>query len=100
MTTKEQVLEVLKEVYDPEIPINIVDLGLIYEVEVKEDGVVDIEMTLTTPGCPIGAYIASQVEERLIAMEGVKGANVEIVFDPPWSPEKMSDEAKKMLGFK
>lgn len=99
MTTKEQVLEALKEVYDPEIPVNIVDLGLIYEVHIKEGGVVNIEMTLTAPGCPIGGYIASQVEERLIAMEGVKGANVEIVFDPPWSPEKMSDEAKAMLGF-
>lgn len=99
MTTKEQVLEALKEVYDPEIPVNIVDLGLIYVVDIKEGGVVNIEMTLTAPGCPIGGYIASQVEEKIVSLEGVNGANVEIVFDPPWSPEKMSEEAKAMLGF-
>ena len=99
MITKEQVLESLKDIYDPEIPINIVDLGLIYSVVVGEDGVVDVEMTLTAPGCGIGPAIASQVEERISSVEGIQEANVELVFDPPWSPERMSDEAKAELGF-
>lgn len=98
MITKEQVFEALKECFDPEIPINIVDLGLIYDVDVKED-LVYIKMTLTTPGCGMARYIAQDAKNRILAIDGVKDATVEIVWDPPWDPSRLSEAAKKQLGW-
>jgi len=97
MVTEAQVWEALKKCYDPEIPVNIVDLGLIYEVKV-EDGDVNVRMTLTAPGCPLSAWIARQAEEAIRALEGVSDVHVEMVWDPPWTPDRMSEEAKKALG--
>ena len=103
--TEEEVMTALKECYDPEIPVNIVDMGLIYEVRVKESEVpeakgedVEIEMTLTAPGCPSSAYISDQVKQRLLRMPGVNNASVEIVWYPQWTPERLSSEARKQLG--
>lgn len=99
--TVEQVIEVLKNCYDPEIPINIVDLGLVYDVKVSDDGKVFVKMTLTAPGCPIAYFLIEQVKSTIMEnVEGVREVNVELVFDPPWTPDRMSDEAKRMLGLK
>ena len=95
--TMDAVYEALREVYDPEIPINVVDLGLIYDVKVDE-GNVDVKMTLTFAGCGMGPYIAQQAEWRLAELEGVEDINVEMVFDPPWSPDQITEEGKKLLG--
>jgi len=95
--TQESVLAALKEVYDPEIPINVVDLGLIYDVQVK-DGNVEVMMTLTAVGCGMGPYIAQQAEWAIAEVEGVEDVNVELVFEPPWSPDLISENAKMMLG--
>ncbi|MBI2370248.1 MAG: DUF59 domain-containing protein [Deltaproteobacteria bacterium] len=97
MVNETQVWEAMKECYDPEIPVNIVDLGLVYEVKVEEDRV-KVQMTLTAPGCGMGPAIAGDVRERLMAVPGVKDADVELVWDPPWNPEMMSEEAKRTLG--
>ncbi len=94
----EEVMEKLRECYDPEIPVNIVDLGLIYDVKVDKD-IVNVTMTLTAVGCPMSAGISYDVKSKLLTIPGVKDANVNIVWDPPWNPDMMSDEAKKMLGF-
>ncbi len=103
--TQEEVLAALKECYDPEIPVNLVDMGLIYEVRVKpaelpnvgsED--VEVEMTLTSPGCPSSGHISDQVKQRLLRMPGVNQATVEIVWYPQWTPERLSPEARKQLG--
>jgi FeS assembly SUF system protein len=99
MVTKEQVIDVLKQVYDPEIPIDVVDLGLIYNINISEEGDIDILMTLTAVGCPIGSYLVQKVEEELKKIEGVRNVNVELTFDPPWTPERMSEDAKKELGY-
>ena len=100
MVTREQVLEALKEVYDPEIPVNIVDLGLVYGVEVDEENRVKIKMTLTAPGCPMAYYLIEQVEEVVRnRLPEVKDIHVELVWDPPWTPDRMSEEAKRLLGF-
>ena len=95
--TKENVLEVLSDVYDPEIPIDIVNLGLVYEVEV-EGTVVNLKMTMTSPGCPAAREIVLESQTLVSEMDGVTEANVEIVWDPPWTPEKMSDEARVSMG--
>jgi metal-sulfur cluster biosynthetic enzyme len=95
--TKEDVLEALHDVFDPEIPVNVVDLGLIYGVEV-DDGNVDVTMTLTFAGCGMGPYIAQQAEWRIAEMEGVEDVNVEMVFDPPWTPDQITEDGKKLLG--
>ncbi len=97
MATEAEVLEALKDVYDPEIPYNIVDLGLVYGVKI-DGGVVDITMTLTFPGCGMGPYIANNVRERILELDDIEDANVEMVFDPPWSPEKISADVKQELG--
>jgi FeS assembly SUF system protein len=97
--TKEQVMSALEEVYDPEIPINVVDLGLIYEVDVKEDDTVDVKMTMTAPGCPMHQTISADVRQQILGVEGVKGANVQVVWEPLWTPARLSDRAKKKLGF-
>ena len=97
MATEAEILEALKDVYDPEIPYNIVDLGLVYGVKI-DGGVVDITMTLTFPGCGMGPYIANNVRERILELDDIEDANVEMVFDPPWSPEKISADVKQELG--
>ena len=95
--TKDDVLEALKDVYDPEIPVNIVDLGLVYDCEV-DGGDVRMKMTLTFAGCGMGPYIAQQAEWRIAEIDGVEDVDVEIVFDPPWSPDLITDEGKMLLG--
>ena len=94
---KEKVIEALKEVYDPEIPVNIVDLGLIYEVDIN-NGDVDVKMTLTAAGCGMGPYIAQQAEWAISELDEVEDVNVDIVFEPPWDPEKITEDGKKLLG--
>ena len=92
------VVEALKEIYDPEIPVNIYDLGLIYNVEVTADGHAAITMTLTTPHCPVAESMPGEVEMRVCAVPGIAIADVNLVWDPPWSPQQMSDDAKLELG--
>lgn len=99
MPTKEQILEVLKTVNDPEIPVNIVDLGLIYEINVSEQGDVAINLTLTAVGCPMHATMSTEIEEKVKTLPGVNTCKVTIVWDPPWTPARMSQEAKLKLGF-
>ncbi|MCH8825404.1 MAG: metal-sulfur cluster assembly factor [Chloroflexi bacterium] len=95
--TLDDVYEALRDVYDPEIPINVVDLGLIYDVKV-EDSNVDIRMTLTFAGCGMGPYIAQQAEWRLAELDNIDDINVEMVFEPPWTPDMITEEGKKQLG--
>ncbi len=97
MINEELVTEALKDIYDPELHYNIVDLGLVYDVDVK-DGDVHIRMTLTTPACPIGPMIIEQIQEMVRVLPGVKDVDVELTFDPMWTPDLMSDEAKAGLG--
>ena len=94
----ERVVEALKEIYDPEIPVNIYDLGLIYDVEITPDRHAKVKMTLTTPHCPVAESMPGEVELRIGAVPGIGDAEVELVWDPPWDPQKMSDEAKLELG--
>jgi len=94
----EAVIAALKEIYDPEIPVNIYDLGLIYGVEVTADGHAAVTMTLTTPHCPVAESMPAEVELRVGSVPGVGSADVNLVWDPPWDPQKMSDEAKLELG--
>src|SRR3972149_7066086 len=97
MVSEELVTEALKEAYDPELHYNIVDLGLVYDIDVT-DGAVHILMTLTTPACPIGPMIIAQIQETVRVLPGVKDVDVELTFDPMWSPELMSEEARAGLG--
>lgn len=97
MLTKENVLKILKECYDPEIPVNIVDLGLIYDVKVNA-GNVYVKMTLTAPGCPMSAFISEDVKEKILSLKGVKKVDVDVIFDPPWTPDRISKTAKEQLG--
>ena len=92
------VVEALKDIYDPEIPVNIYDLGLIYGVEVADGGHVTVMMTLTTPHCPVAESMPAEVELRVGSVPGVSVADVNLVWDPPWDPQKMTDEAKLELG--
>jgi len=99
---QDEILEALKVVRDPEIPVNVVDLGLIYNVEVADDGVVDIEMTLTSMGCPVQDMIQADAELAAMKVDGVRRVNVEFVWSPPWSTDKMTEDGKKqmrMFGF-
>lgn len=96
---KQGIIEVLKTIFDPEIPVNIYDLGLVYEVNVFPDGNVEIVMTLTSPNCPVAGTLPGEVEEKVKAVAGVKEVTLELVFDPPWNQEMMSEEAKLELGF-
>lgn len=95
---QEQVVEALKTVYDPEIPVNIYELGLIYNVEVNEARDVKIEMTLTSPNCPAAQSMPGEVEQKTRSIEGVGEVSVEVVWDPPWTPEHMSEAARLELG--
>ena len=94
----EAVIDALKEIYDPEIPVNIYDLGLIYGVEVTQEGHAAVTMTLTTPHCPVAESMPGEVELRVSAVPGIATADVNLVWDPPWDPQKMSDDAKLELG--
>ncbi|MCW4463272.1 SUF system Fe-S cluster assembly protein [Sphingomonas sp. BT-65] len=96
--TYDAIIDALKEIYDPEIPVNIYDLGLIYNVEVTNDGHAVVTMTLTTPHCPVAESMPGEVELRVGAVPGVGHAEVNLVWDPPWDPQKMSDEARLELG--
>lgn len=94
----EAVVDALKDIYDPEIPVNIYDLGLIYGVDASEDGDVVVTMTLTTPHCPVAESMPGEVELRVGSVPGVRDAEVNLVWDPPWGPDKMTDEARLELG--
>ncbi len=96
---KEAVVEVLKTIFDPEIPVNIYELGLVYEVNVMEGNVVEIVMTLTSPNCPVAGTLPGEVEEKVKSVSGVTDGVVELVFEPAWNQEMMSEEAKLELGF-
>lgn len=93
------IIDVLKSIYDPEIPVDVYELGLIYEVKINKDQTVDIEMTLTSPNCPVAESLPKEVEDKVASVDGVTSAKVNIVFDPPWDKEMMSEEAKLELGF-
>ena len=95
---EKKIVEAIKKVYDPEIPVNIYELGLIYNIDVKKDGMVDIKMTLTSPFCPVAGSLPKEVAARASEVDGVKEANVDLVFEPPWSVDLMSEEAKLKLN--
>jgi metal-sulfur cluster biosynthetic enzyme len=97
MSLREQVLEILHDVYDPEIPLNIADLGLIYDLQVSDEGNVYILMTLTAPGCPVGDLIAQEIQDRVLALPGVRDVRVDITFDPLWTPERITEEGREAL---
>jgi FeS assembly SUF system protein len=99
ISLENKVVEMLKTIYDPEIPVDIFELGLIYEVRISEDKHVDIDMTLTSPNCPVAESMPKEVEDKVSTVEGVLSAKVNIVFDPPWDRDMMSEEAKLELGF-
>ena len=94
----EAVVEALKSIYDPEIPVDIYELGLIYDVAISEDGDAIVTMTLTTPHCPVAESLPNEVELRVLSVPGIRDAEVKLVWDPPWDPSKMSDEARLELG--
>ena len=95
---KSQIVEVLRTVFDPEIPVNIYDLGLIYEVDVEPSGRVEVKMTLTSPMCPVAGSLPPEVEAKVAGVEGVTDAKVDLIWEPPWTPEKMSEAARLELN--
>jgi len=95
---KDRVTEALKSIYDPEIPVDIYELGLIYDIDISEDGDAVVTMTLTTPHCPVAESMPGEVEMRVLSVPGIRDAEVKLVWDPPWDPSKMSDEARLELG--
>lgn len=97
MVTKQDVMRVLKKCYDPEIGVSLVDLGLIYDVQINKDKV-NIKMTLTSPGCPMHSFMINDVEENVKKLKGVKDVKIELVWNPPWTPDRMSKEVRKKLG--
>ncbi len=96
---EEQIVSLLKTVYDPEIPVNVYDLGLIYGIDLRDDGSLHIEMTLTAPNCPAADFIVEDVRQKMLQVDGIKSVDVEIVFEPEWTKDMMSEEAKVELGF-
>ncbi len=98
-TLKADVIDTIKTCYDPEIPVDIYELGLIYDIRIDDEKRVNIKMTLTSPNCPVAGSLPGEVEEKVKAVQGVKDAKVELVWDPPWSYEMMSEEARLELGF-
>ena len=96
---EERIVDVLKTVYDPEIPVNIYDLGMIYKIDLQDDGTLNIDMTFTAPSCPAADFILADVRTKLEGVEGVKTANVNLVFEPAWDQSMMSEEARIELGF-
>ncbi len=95
---EERIIEALRTIFDPEIPVNIYDLGLVYGIDVTPEGEVKISMTLTSPGCPVAGSMPPAVEQRVSAVPGVKAVNVDLVWDPPWHPGMMSEAARLQLG--
>lgn len=95
---QKRIIQVLKTCYDPEIPVNIHEMGLIYNIAVTPEGAVDIKMTLTSPACPVAGSLPPEVETKVREVEGVKSVKVEVVWDPPWKPEMMSEAARLQLG--
>ncbi|WP_279170636.1 metal-sulfur cluster assembly factor [Prevotella denticola] len=96
---EERIVDVLKTVYDPEIPVNIYDLGMIYKIDVDEKGNLDMDMTFTAPSCPAADFILEDVRTKVESVDGVKSANINLVFDPAWDQSMMSEEARVELGF-
>ena len=96
---EERIVDVLKTVYDPEIPVDIWNLGMIYKIDVQEDGTVDVDMTFTAPSCPAADLILEDVRTKIESVDGVTGANINLVFDPVWDQSMMSEEARVELGF-
>ena len=96
---EERIVDVLKTVYDPEIPVDIWNLGMIYKIDVQEDGTVDVDMTFTAPSCPAADFILEDVRTMIESVDGVTGANINLVFDPVWDQSMMSEEARVELGF-
>ena len=96
---EERIVDVLKTVYDPEIPVNIYDLGMIYKIDVDEKGNLDMDMTFTAPSCPAADFILEDVRTKVESVDGVKSANINLVFDPVWDQSMMSEEARVELGF-
>lgn len=95
---KEQIISVLRNIYDPEIPVNIYDLGLIYDIDIDKDNNVSVLMTVTAPNCPVADILPEEVRQAILSLEGAGAVNVQITFDPPWSPDKLSEEARLELG--
>jgi FeS assembly SUF system protein len=98
-TLRDQVEAQLRTVFDPEIPVNIFDLGLVYEIKIGDNGDIKITMTLTAPGCPVAGDIVRDVQEKIETLPGVMDCHVQLTFDPPWTKEMMTEEAKLELGF-
>ena len=96
---KTKIVEILKTCYDPEIPVDIFELGLIYDINIDDDGIAHIMMTLTSPNCPVAGSLPAEVKDKVKSVIGIKDADIQIVWDPPWNPEMMSEEAKLELGF-
>lgn len=96
---EEKIVAMLKTVYDPEIPVNVYDLGLIYKIDVADDGSVNIDMTLTAPNCPAADFIMEDIRQKIESIEGVSAATINLVFEPEWDKDMMSEEAKLELGF-
>ena len=96
---EERIVDVLKTVYDPEIPVNIYDLGLIYKIDLSDDGTLDLDMTFTAPSCPAADFIIEDVRTKVEAVNGVKSANVNMVFEPEWDKSMMTEKARVELGF-
>ncbi len=99
LIVQERIIDVLKTVYDPEIPVNIYDLGMIYKIDVDDDGHLDMDMTFTSPSCPAADFIFEDVRSKVESVEGVKSANINLVFDPVWDQSMMTEEARVELGF-
>ena len=95
---KDKVISEIKKIYDPEIPVNIYELGLIYKIEIDDDKTVDIEMTLTSPNCPVAESLPNSVKDNILRVDGIKDVNLKLVWDPPWSKDKMSESAKLELN--
>lgn len=95
---EEKIINVMKDIYDPEIPVNIYEIGLIYKIQIDDDFSVHVVMTLTTPNCPVAESLPEEVKQRVKAIEGVKDVDLELTFEPPWDMEMLSDEAKLELG--
>ncbi|MAT52946.1 MAG: SUF system Fe-S cluster assembly protein [Saprospirales bacterium] len=94
---REKIIAAIKTVHDPEIPVDIYELGLIYDIAISDDGKVDIKMTLTTPMCPVAGSLPLEVQQKVMEVEGVNDVDLQVVFDPPWTKERMSEEARLML---
>ncbi|RME08378.1 MAG: SUF system Fe-S cluster assembly protein [Bacteroidetes bacterium] len=94
---REKIIAAIKTVHDPEIPVDIYELGLIYDIAISDDGKVDVKMTLTTPMCPVAGSLPLEVQQKVMEVEGVNDVDLQVVFDPPWTKERMSEEARLML---